>query len=116
MQTVLVTGGRDYDNKRTLFRTLDQVHAIDPIALLIHGGANGADSLAGAWARERGVPYKVYAAYWKRDGNAAGPIRNQRMLVEGEPDLVVKFLGGRGTADMVRKATAAGVPVLEVKR
>lgn len=115
-QTVLVCGGRDYDNQKTLFRTLDQVHAINSIALLIHGGANGADALAGAWARERGVPYKVYAAYWKRDGKVAGPIRNQRMLVEGEPDLVVAFPGGRGTADMLRRAKAADVLVLMIKR
>jgi hypothetical protein len=36
-------------------------------------------------------------------GPAAGPIRNQRMLDWG-PDLVVAFAGGKGTADMVRRA------------
>lgn len=33
----------------------------------------------------------------------------------GKPDLVVAFPGGRGTADMVQRARAAGVEVLEVK-
>jgi formate dehydrogenase assembly factor FdhD len=32
-------------------------------------------------------------------------------LSKGKPDLVVAFPGGRGTADMVRKAQTAGVPV-----
>lgn len=30
------------------------------------------------------------------------------------PDLVVAFPGGRGTADMVRRATAAGIEVIRV--
>ena len=44
----------------------------------------------------------------------AGPERNARMLAEGRPDLVVAFPGGTGTADMVRRAKAAGVRVVEV--
>ncbi|KWT72357.1 hypothetical protein APY04_0151 [Hyphomicrobium sulfonivorans] len=36
------------------------------------------------------------------------------MLDAGRPDLVVAFVGGRGTADMVRRARAAGVKVREV--
>jgi hypothetical protein len=51
-------------------------------------------------------------AEWKKYGPAAGPIRNQRMLDWG-PDLVVAFSGGKGTADMVRRARAAGVEVIE---
>ena len=38
----------------------------------------------------------------------------QIMLDEGKPDLVVAFPGGRGTADMIRKAEGAGVPVVTV--
>jgi hypothetical protein len=36
------------------------------------------------------------------------------MLTEGKPDLVVAFPGGRGTADMVRRAYAANVIVKEI--
>jgi UDP-N-acetylmuramoylalanine-D-glutamate ligase len=36
------------------------------------------------------------------------------MLDVGKPDLVVAFPGGRGTADMVRRAKEAGVEVIEV--
>lgn len=45
---------------------------------------------------------------------SAGPKRNQRMLDKGKPDLVLAFPGGDGTADMVRKAKSAGVPIIEV--
>jgi hypothetical protein len=50
-------------------------------------------------------------ADWNTHGRAAGPIRNQRMLDEVKPELVVAFPGGRGTADMVRRAREAGVNV-----
>jgi len=54
-------------------------------------------------------------AKWSKHGRAAGPIRNQEMIDECKPDLVVAFPGGRGTADMVRRAKAAGIRVIEVQ-
>lgn len=36
------------------------------------------------------------------------------MLSEFQPDIVVAFPGGRGTAHMVRIARAAGIDVIEV--
>ena len=53
---------------------------------------------------------------WEKHGRAAGPIRNKLMLDEGRPDLVVAFPGGRGTANMVKQASAASVEVIEVRR
>lgn len=37
------------------------------------------------------------------------------MIDEGKPDLVVALPGGRGTADMVRRAKKHGIEVVEVK-
>ena len=56
----------------------------------------------------------TFPADWKTYGRAAGPLRNARMIAEGKPDLVLAFPGGRGTADMTRKARAAGVEVRAV--
>ena len=39
-------------------------------------------------------------------GRKVGPIRNQRMLDEHRPNLVVAFPGKRGTADMVIASSA----------
>lgn len=36
------------------------------------------------------------------------------MLDEGQPDCVIAFPGGEGTADMVNRATKAGVPVHKI--
>lgn len=46
---------------------------------------------------------------------AGGPLRTTQMLVEGRPDAVIAFPGGKGTAHMVRKARAAGLPVVEAR-
>lgn len=108
---VLVCGGRDYKDYATVCRILEDLHKNTPITLLIHGSATGADQLASRWAAVYGVPRKPFPANWLKHGKAAGPIRNRQMLEEGKPDLVMAFPGGRGTADMVRQATAAGVKV-----
>ncbi len=113
---VLVCGGRDYGNFEVVRLTLDQIHAESPITLIIHGGATGADECADRWAHlYADIQVQAYPAMWSTHGNAAGPIRNKQMLDDGKPDLVVAFAGGRGTADMVRQARAAGVRVVEVE-
>lgn len=111
---LLVCGGRDYRNRVELYDTLDRYHAVKPIALVIHGAARGADTLAQQWADDRGVCCLQFPANWDRDGKAAGHIRNRLMLTEGKPDFVIAFPGKRGTADMVRQAKAAGVAVREI--
>lgn len=120
---VLVCGGRDYSDREVVYAHLDGllakvVEAGDRLTV-IHGHARGADELADDWAREKIASYvrvsiHGFRADWTKHGRAAGPIRNQRMLDEGKPDLVVAFPGGKGTADMVRRAREAGVEVVEV--
>jgi hypothetical protein len=111
---VLVCGGRDFNELGAVWGQLDAIHALDgPIAAIIQGGGKGADYLAASWADFNGVPDIDFLADWHKHGRAAGPIRNQQMLDEGKPDLVVAFPGGRGTADMVRRAKVAGIRVIE---
>ncbi len=110
---ILVCGGRDYADIPALDTALDAIHAQRPVTRLIHGAARGADSLAAAWARSRGIPTLPFPADWNKHGKAAGFLRNATMLREGCPDLVVAFPGGKGTAHMVKLARNAGVTVLE---
>jgi predicted Rossmann-fold nucleotide-binding protein len=112
MKRVLVCGGRDYHDQDALYVALDRLHAEHHFAVVIAGGARGADSLAAQWAEHRGIPTEVYMAEWERLGRKAGPIRNQRMLDEGKPDLVIAFPGGHGTAGMMALARKAGVRVI----
>ena len=112
LMTVLVCGGRDYTDRDRLFKLLDFNRA--KIGMIVHGGAKGADTLAGNWCYERAVPMMLVPAEWALHGKKAGFIRNAKMLAVGKPDLVVAFPGGVGTAMMVRLARKAGVRVIEI--
>lgn len=112
--TVLVCGGRDYQNWKAGWSMLDEAsEEFGPFEKLVNGGAAGADAMSSQWGLSRGLWVKQFPADWDTHGKAAGPIRNAMMLAEQKPDLVVALPGGRGTADMVRKAKAAGVRVIE---
>ena len=131
---VLVTGGRDYGRQwngtewvedpeqvNRLFEVLDKALRAATLAgksfTLVHGGARGADALAGLWAsmREDDVTVRVYEADWNAHGRQAGPIRNKLMLTSEQPCVIIAFKGGRGTAHMMKIGREAGVPVYEVE-
>lgn len=88
-----------------------------PGSVLIHGGARGVDTLAGFMAaqwRHVFVEVVCFPADWVQHGRYAGPIRNADMLSIGRPTrwlaVHTDYRLGRGTADMVRRLCAAGVP------
>lgn len=115
---VLVCGGRDfgveYPEYSWIWQVLDTLYADDEDMQIISGMATGADTAGADWARARGVSLFSFPANWDKHGKAAGYIRNKQMLEEGKPDLVIAFPGGRGTANMIKLARDAGVPVEEV--
>ena len=57
----------------------------------------------------------AFPADWDKYHKAAGHIRNQQMLTEGKPTLVLAFhhdlARSKGTKDMVRRALKAGLAV-----
>ena len=123
-KTILVCGGRDYYNKEKIHEVLNH-YVYEAIYLgtepknitIVQGGAKGADSLAKNYAENwglHGLVSKTFTADWGKHGKAAGPIRNQQMLDEGRPDIVVAFPGGSGTADMILRAKKADIRVIEV--
>jgi len=112
---VLVCGGRDFDDRALLEATLDRLHHAHVFTVLIEGDARGADRMAGEWAESQGIAHEIFTADWETLGPKAGPIRNQQMLDEGRPDLVVAFPGTAGTDHMKRIAREAGIEVVEVK-
>lgn len=110
---VLICGDRNWTDIETI---ADCIRVLPLHSTVIHGAARGADSIAGALAGTAPtLDVESYPAKWDRYGRAAGPIRNQQMLDEGKPDLVLYFhdnlAQSKGTADMVRRAQKAGIPV-----
>jgi len=124
---ILVCGGRDFNDYAAVSEVLNELcieHSenynpddnwLPTDITIISGKARGADTMASDFAICNFCQLEEYPADWKTHGKSAGPIRNRQMLVEGKPDLVVAFPGGRGTANMVSIAKKAGVPVLEIE-
>ena len=113
MRRVLVSGSRAWQNWDRIFSVLDAELERDADLVLVHGDCpSGADRMADAWAKTRGVPVERYPADWDQHGKAAGPIRNQQM-VDTEPDLVLAFLRpeSRGTRHCMGAAMKAGIPL-----
>ena len=113
MTRVLICGDRNWKDTTAIQRCVDSLPAS---AVIIEGGARGADSIAAACGVFRGLVVLHFPADWNRHGKAAGPIRNRQMLTEGKPDIVIFFhnnlKGSRGTRDMVKISWAKGLPVI----
>jgi len=124
---ILVCGGRNFNDTSMLWNELDALGKIDCI---IQGDATGADSLAKDYATEHGIDHEDYPAKWdnvkapgavirtskygRKYNVLAGFQRNEKMIIFGEPDLVIAFPGDKGTADMVKRARKAGIEVKEI--
>jgi hypothetical protein len=117
---VLVTGDRNWGNaeiwgraeaERQVYRlkcALTALHAIHPGAIIIHGAAKGADSIAGVIAADLfGADHvEAYPAEWTKYGKSAGPRRNQQMLDTGIDCAIVchrDLKNSKGTLDMVNR-------------
>lgn len=105
----LFCGSRDWADMAAIRADIAELPAD---AIVIEGGARGADRLARSAARERGLHVATVEAQWNRLGKSAGFWRNEAMLALGPTVVYAYPLGGPGTASMVRLATAAGVPVV----
>jgi len=109
---LIVCGGRQYADRSTVTKVLDKLHAEHPIAEIICGGAPGSDEFVRHLGHANFIPVTVVLAEWQKYGHDAGAKRNQKMLAMN-PDGVIAFPGGAGTADMVRLAREAGLKLWE---
>ena len=115
--SVLVCGDRHWDDIEGLEEVLEMLDRRFGVARIIHGNARGADQIGGNWGmRRETVLVQVFPAAWDKYGKAAGPMRNRKMIMEGEPDLVVAFhdsiVDSKGTKNMLQEAVDWGVPYL----
>lgn len=134
---VLVCGSRNWEDPEPirviLAGLLSQVTVDQDELVIIDGGARGADRIAREWysgkppqdggvgmfAGHALVSHATFLARWNLHGKAAGPRRNQEMI-DAHPDVVYAFTDDdlrtvkSGTADTVRRARAAFIPVYVV--
>lgn len=109
---VVVCGSRRWRNRQRIGHRLS---LLPKDVIIIQGAAPGADTIAGEEALALGLGMIAVPADWKHNGNAAGPMRNNKMLsmllkaqTIGHEIMVIAFHEdpnlGVGTKDMVQKA------------
>jgi YspA, cpYpsA-related SLOG family len=114
---VIVTGSRAYRGSDVLreISLLAMEHGRENL-VIVHGDCpSGADKLASIAARALAIREEPHPADWATHNKAAGPIRNQEMVNAGASLVLAFFAEGepnRGTLDCVRRAIAAGIPVM----
>jgi hypothetical protein len=125
MRAVIVTGDRnaEWDTWRhTVYRAIyaQKKYGYGPV--VIHGGANGIDSLSEPAMEGCDVSFVRMPAQWDAHGNSAGPMRNRAMLnvllilkEHGYDVSVLAFhntiTASKGTKGMVNLALERNVPV-----
>lgn len=112
---VLVCGGRSFADHILFEKVMSEYRST--ATTIVHGACpTGADAMADYWATLYGKQIKRYPAEWNIYGKYAGPHRNQKMVDNEKPDLVIAFPGRRGTDNMVRTALLAGIKVIKVSQ
>lgn len=109
---VIVCGGRDFKDEALVLEVLTGFHHIFPIDTIVSGGCIGADIFGETWAAGFRICVKRFLPDWVAQGKKAGPLRNEEMALYS--DACIAFPGGKGTADMVRRAKAHRLFVLEI--
>lgn len=117
---LLVCGTRTLLDVTTL-EALHKSPSARAATFLVVGDCKGPDTHASAWAKERGIHGVALKARWGQEGTAAGPNRNTRLVKRtlheraARQTTAVCFAlwdgQSQGTADTIRKAQAAGLPV-----
>jgi len=105
---ILICGDRNWTSEISIRKKIEEYNP----SLIIHGCARGADRISGKIGKEMGIEVLEFPADWEKYGKAAGPLRNEKMLKEGNPDMVIAFHKNislsKGTKDMVRRAKQSG--------
>lgn len=138
---VLVTGSRDWSDRRKVYEALDEVcrtnglnHEPDQYGntmpdpwkiTVVEGGAQGADHWADQWCISNNFTSEKHPADWKQYGKRAGFVRNAEMVHSGI-DLCLAFInqctkrehqdqephGSHGATMAVALCEKEGIPVI----
>lgn len=111
---ILISGSRKWSDRSMIFKYVSglyrEAYVSSDWLVVVHGGASGADAIAGEIANQLGVEVRVFEANWER-GLSAGNQRNVEML-DHDPERVGAFsLGTSGTRHCVEEARRRGIHV-----
>lgn len=111
---ILVTGSRDWEDRLTIYRALNEARGNVPHdqIILVHGGARGVDYFAKAYAEVADWGIEEHLADWDKHGRKAGILRNIEMVDAGA-DICLAFIkdNSRGATHCAGYAEFKGIPV-----
>ena len=109
---ILCTGSRKFTREDLVRGALFLATAARVNVTIVHGACpKGADAIVDKVANEMGLKVERHPADW-RTGNAAGQIRNTKMVKLGAEKCLAFWDGNsKGTRDCLSKAARAGIPV-----
>lgn len=115
---VIVAGSRDLIHNQHCVLVAHAIQAWiadnGSVGRVLCGDCRGADAFGRHWAETAGVPVDRYRPDWDKHGKAAGPFRNAAMIRDADGLVVVRFQDSRGSADVLRRAQAKGIPIVDV--
>lgn len=88
---ILICGDRNWNNFDLIFNTIKKFVDNYGVITIVQGECKGADRMGKLVAQRFKIPCKGYPADWGKYGKKAGPMRNEQMLVEECPDIVIAF-------------------------
>lgn len=113
---ILITGSRTWTDKVTVANAIREAWLVAgrPYGVtVVHGGARGADYIAGIYAQRLGFRVEVHEADWENFGKSAGHIRNQAMVSKGA-DVCLAFIKNesKGATSCAELAKKSGIPTV----
>lgn len=108
---LLVCGGRHFDDAALVEGGLTAFHTASPISVVIHGGLPGIGMPLESWARRNAIHVIRYPANFTL-GKRGDSTRDEFMLADSRPDMLLVFPGGRRTAELLHEANRTQVPVM----
>jgi hypothetical protein len=122
MRRIIIAGSRAFDDYRLLFNSVIEIapqirqqicgqSAVE----IVSGGAKGADFLGEIFAKDMGLPIKIFKADWDKYGKSAGYKRNEEMAQYA--DELIAFWDGesKGTKHMIDLANKYKLKVSVVR-
>lgn len=115
MFKLIIAGGRTYSDfkqvEASFLAYLEEHKLTSEEILIVSGGASGADRLGEQLSKKHGMAVEVFPADWKKNGKAAGPIRNKEMAIFADGLLAFWDGASRGTKSMITLAKGEGLVV-----
>lgn len=107
---VIVCGSRRWHNRA---RISDRLFNLPSDTTVVHGGARGADTIAGQEAEKLGFLVEVHRPDYDQHFYKAAPLKRNTKMAELGADLCIAFMkdGSTGTAHMISEARRCGIPV-----